>query len=95
MRLILLLALIAVIYFVFFDERDAWIAFVYPDQTNDLIYQTIFDLDSYEDCRAEAIEMMGMMNWNEAVYECGRDCEYQSILGIYVCEEMRPNLTFF
>ncbi len=68
--------------------QDKWQGVVYPDRGYLPDSRNIGEFESLEECRAACLTYLRDLGKSQiGDYECGKNCEYDSSIGIYVCEE--------
>ncbi len=80
-----------IIYFAFsfIFQKDVWIGFYYPDET-DLTQNTQSpELKSLDECRNWVNSQVYLFNPSGYGYdyECGKNCKFDKNYQLYICEE--------
>lgn len=71
-------------------QRADWTGFVYPDANNLTLSAEIGRFDTFEQCRAGAVQTLRTFGVLEfGTYECGRACRYDDQTNLAVCAETR------
>lgn len=82
-----LMTIIVLVFLLSGCFKEEWEGFVYPNKNNLSNYQTIGVFDSLEQCGNSALDRLQQLHAiNYGTYECGLNCEFNSNLGIKVCE---------
>ena len=68
--------------------EDRWMAIVYPDSSNLIVYELAGEYSDLETCRAASLARLRTLGASiTGDYECGSNCERDEEFDWWVCEE--------
>lgn len=66
---------------------ERWLATVYPDAGNLIVYENAGEYADFETCRAAALARLRALGAESSgSYECGLNCERDETVDAWICE---------